>query len=167
MKRIARMFKAALLAPPDDRLLQRSFLAFVVSFAGAMASIVLGIGLLELAGIPSSELDEPDLGAGWVAFVGGVLVAPAVETLLLAAMLALMPRRWSIPSRALATGVFWGVLHGLAAPFWFVGTWFPFFVFSCCWMTWRQRSFGHAFAAATLPHALQNLVALSPLLLAG
>lgn len=167
MERIARMFQAALLAPPDDRLLQRSLLAFVVSLTGALACVVLALGVLELAGVPSTALEEPDLGAGWGAFVGGVLFAPAVETLLLAGTLALMPRRWSIPSRALVAGVAWGLLHGLAAPFWFVGTWFPFFVFSCCWMTWRQRSFRHAFAAAALPHALQNLVALSPLVLAG
>jgi len=167
MAKVGRFFRDALLADPDGRLLWRSFLAFLVSLAGALACVALGLAVLELAGLPRDGMDQVDAGTGWRAFIAGVLFAPVVETLLLGGMLALMPGRWSIPSRALLAGLLWGLLHGLVAPIWFIGTWFPFFVFSCCWMTWRRRSFRHAFAAAALPHALHNLVAFWPDILAG
>lgn len=148
-----------LLAPPDHRLFQRSLLAGAISVCGALASLFLALGVLALAGVVPDELESMDPGSGWRLFFGAVVIAPVVESLLLGGTLRLMPERWSIPARALVAGIGLGLLHGLFAPFWFFATWFPFFVFACGWMTWRQRSFRHALAAAALPHAVQNLLA--------
>lgn len=148
-----------LLAPPDHRLFQRSLFAGAISVCGALASLFLALGVLALLGVAPDELESVDPGSGWRLFFGAVVIAPVVESLLLGGTLWLMPERWSIPARALVAGIGLGLLHGLFAPFWFFGTWFPFFVFACGWMTWRQRSFRHALAAAALPHAVQNLLA--------
>lgn len=41
-----------------------------------------------------------------------------------------------------------------------------FFVFSAGWLAWRGRSWGHAFAAASIPHAFINLFVMSTISLA-
>jgi len=95
-------------------------------------------------------------------FIGIVLLAPIVETFLLSGLLAaLSPLKWPVPAVATLAGLVWGAAHGLVAPFWFFGTVFGFFVFSCSYLTWKQRSYWYGFTAAALPHAMQNLLVFS------
>jgi hypothetical protein len=80
------------------------------------------------------------------------------ETLLLAFVLNILSN-WIKPKLPVAaiSALLWGGLHGLYAPIWFFGTVWSFFVFSCAFLAWRERSFRAAFVAAALPHALVNL----------
>ncbi|MBA3929886.1 MAG: hypothetical protein C0521_09920 [Xanthomonas sp.] len=91
--------------------------------------------------------------------MGAVLLAPLVETWLLSLTLWFLVRfEWSTLTTAALAGLVWGGFHALLAPFWFFGTFFGFFVYSCCYLVWRQRSYRHGFLAAALPHGLQNLL---------
>jgi hypothetical protein len=96
-----------------------------------------------------------------------IVATPAVETLLLALILLILGRVIS-SHRILAavSALIWGALHGSLAPLWFVGTAWSFFVFSAGWLAWRGRSWGHAFLAASVPHAFINLLAMSAMSLA-
>ncbi|WP_246193486.1 hypothetical protein [Pseudoxanthomonas suwonensis] len=97
------------------------------------------------------------------------MVAPVGESLLLGGHALAHAAALEHSGSALVAGIAWGMLHGLFAPARFFGTGFPFlvFVFACCWMTWRQRSFRHALAAAALPHAAHNLLVRSVGALSG
>lgn len=157
----------ALLAPPDGRFLRRMGVSSAVSLGSSMALVGTAVGLLALAGIDIDDLEAPAFGTGIGDFVILVLLAPIIETLLLIVLLALMPSRWSIVTRATLSALVWGCLHALTAPFWFLGVVVPFFVFSCGYLVWRRESFGLGFAAAALPHTLQNLAAFLMIVLAG
>ncbi len=160
MKRMARFFRDALLAPPDGRLLQRSLVNSVLSISVSLALVWVVFGVTTLLGVAGAEDDAPEAGSlGIWPFVGIVLLVPVAETLMLAGLLRLLPQAWGIMPRALVSGLIWGGFHALFDPMWFFAPAFAFFVLSCAYLTWRPASFGHAFTAATLPHALQNLVA--------
>jgi membrane protease YdiL (CAAX protease family) len=123
--------------------------------------IILGIVLvvLKLAGIDPFTLKLPPAPRRTI---GGLFVlvvfAPVFETFLLAFVLNILTN-WIKPRLVCAaiSAVFWGAIHGLSAPIWFFGTVWSFFVFSCAFLAWKERSFWAAFAAASLPHALINL----------
>jgi len=61
-----------------------------------VACIVVALGVVELADIRPDALEKPSPGTGSSALAMGVLLAPAMETPLLAGLLALTPRRWSV-----------------------------------------------------------------------
>ena len=155
-----KIFRDALLSPSDDRLLWRSFLNFILSVSVTMALLAIlllggkALGYFEV--LP--ETREVEISV--LDFVGMVIFAPVVETFLLSGLLAFLSMlNKSILVMATISACIWGVLHGLIAPVLFVGSAFPFFVFSCAYLTWRPRSYWHGFAAAALPHAMQNLLA--------
>ena len=156
---LVRMFQNALMVQPDGRLLRRSLINYVLAIGGSYALVIIAYGVAIMAGIPAEALETPGVKINLWDFIGAVVFAPVVETLLLAGLLALITRRWGIVPKAIISAMIWGGLHAIAAPFWFFGTVFGFFVFSCSYMVWRQKSFACGFAAAALPHALINLSA--------
>lgn len=159
--KLIRIFHDALLAPPDGQLLRRSLLNFVLTLAGSLALVGAALGLARLAGIPEELLGSREIRIGVWNFVGAVLIAPAIETILMAGGIALTPRSWGIVWRGVVSGLIWGGLHGMVAPIAFFGPGFAFFVFSCGYQVWRPISFRAAFIAAALPHALLNLTVLT------
>lgn len=91
-------------------------------------------------------------------FVRPVLLAPLVETLILAVGMWLLTGRvkrngWA----ALISAVIWGVAHGLNHWLRFFGVVWSFFVFSCGWLAWSRISLWRGFVAAAVPHFLINL----------
>ena len=98
------------------------------------------------------------LRAAAVAAVLVVIVAPLLETLIMAGFLALL--LWLLPPTAavLVSALGWGVAHSLAAPAWGLVIWWPFLVFSVLYVTWRKRSLLLALAIPAATHALQNLI---------
>lgn len=156
--RVIRCFRWALLAPPDQYLVRRSLLNFVLSVSVSLAIVAVAVGIGRLAGAFEHPPETSGAEASLHFFVGAVLVAPVIETWLLSLTLWLLVRfEWSILATASLAGLVWGGFHALVAPFWFFGTFFGFFVYSCCYLVWRPRSYRHAFLAAALPHGFQNL----------
>ncbi|MDD2924563.1 hypothetical protein [Rhodoferax sp.] len=90
--------------------------------------------------------------------LGLVVVAPVIETLLLAAILwVLSLLSQNLLLVAAASAVIWAGFHATFGALWFFGTVWSFFVFSCAYLTWRKVSFPRAYFAAALPHAFVNL----------
>ena len=119
-----------------------------------LGSVALVLGALvvqvEILLPPETEVS---VGAAFSAIV----VAPLLETPLLALLLALLGK---FSNRAgfvaSASGVLWGIAHGVFGALWFFGTAWSFFVMSCAFLHWRKQSFAQAFIAAAVPHALIN-----------
>jgi hypothetical protein len=113
---------------------------------------------LRLVGIDPMSFPPPPVRVSISGFVGAVVFSPVFETLLLAFVINILSN-WIKPKLPVAgaSALLWGAIHGLYAPIWFFGTFWSFFVFSCAFLAWKERSFGAAFVAAALPHALVNL----------
>jgi hypothetical protein len=160
---------AAATSSPRRGLVAYALLAGLVSLAGSMALAGSADAIARAAGIAQPAEGMPEWPIGWVDLAGLVVFAPIVETLLLSTLLStllsalLWALLWAL-SRVIASPVriaavsslLWGGLHGAVAPMWFFGTVWAFFVFSYAYLAWRPRSYGHAFIAAALPHAMQN-----------
>lgn len=87
-----------------------------------------------------------------------IIFGPVIETFALGAVISLISKISSNRNRqALFSALAWGGLHGLVYPFWFVGTFWTFFVLSIVYIDWREKSFWHGFAIASIVHALVNL----------
>ncbi|MBT6145495.1 MAG: hypothetical protein HOH74_08705 [Gemmatimonadetes bacterium] len=86
-----------------------------------------------------------------------VVVAPVLETLLMAPILALLVR--ILPRRRYAvilSAALWAVLHSLSAPIWGVCIFWTFIVFSTAFLVWREVSLWHALGVTAAIHALNN-----------
>lgn len=87
-----------------------------------------------------------------------VLVAPLIETLIMAAVLEVlvrvMPARWAVAASAIG----WGAAHSLIAPAWGLVIWWVFLILSALYVTWRKRGPGLALAIPFAVHALNNLL---------
>lgn len=162
------MSAVAATAPPRRGLVAYALLAGLVSLAGSMVLAGTADLIARAAGIAQPTAGMPEWTVGWVHLAALVAFAPIVETLLLSALLWALSRVIASPVRiAAVSALVWGGLHGSVAPMWFFGTVWAFFVFSYAYLAWRPRSYGHAFVAAALPHALQNGVAFGLLALAS
>ena len=122
------------------------------------AVVTLGIGLLietTVSGTPGPELGQ---AAPVVIFLGLTLFSPIVETVLMAAIMALL-LKWLRPWQAVVlSAVGWGLAHSSLAPWWGAVIWWPFLIFSILFVTWRRHGFWRAAAVPTAVHILQNLV---------
>ena len=119
----------------------------------------LAMFLFGVAGGDVTSHSAPALVITLGNFLGVVVFAPVVETVLLS---GLLKRLLSTPLRptwcALVSAVLWGGIHGVLAGPWFFGTVWSFFVFSCGYISWRRESYGKGLLAALVPHAMLNSV---------
>jgi hypothetical protein len=87
------------------------------------------------------------------------VLAPVVETLimtLLFSVLRLAVRRFT--HLAMISTLFWAGLHSLSAPAHGLGIFWPFLIFSLCYLTWETKSRKHAIGMTALLHACHNLL---------
>jgi hypothetical protein len=118
-------------------------------------SLIIGTLVQLLAG----EVDLNFQGGPLVVLLGTLVISPWGETLLMALVLkgfSLFIKRQLY--LALACAGFWAVLHSLASPQWGLVVFWPFFVFSICYLSWRERSFFKAVGMTGLVHTGQNLL---------
>jgi hypothetical protein len=125
------------------------------------AAILAAVGIITEENAPSFEIPEGVPPQFFYPFlvVGFLFCSPVFETLILVLMLwglSFLTQKF-IP-RAITAGVAWGILHSISAPAWGLVVWWPFFIFSCAYLTWRRVSWVHAFLAAALIHLIQNIV---------
>jgi len=126
----------------------------------SIAILTIATLLSKLIGLTPRFPSHPAMSASW-AFVM-VIATPVLETVVLAALLWILARFVRARRRlAGASAILWGLLHATAAPIWFFGTAWSFFVFSSAYIAWRERSRTHAFVAAAVPHGLVNLAAVA------
>lgn len=131
--------------------------------AGALSllpSIVIAIALT-LVGI-GNEQTMPQLDQDFhpaFLFLNLVIVAPVLETLLLALGLWLLSFVLRDPvHRAVGSCVLWAILHSTVALAWGPVVLWPFFVFSTAYLAWRRKSRWHALGVACGIHMFQNFL---------
>lgn len=153
---------------PTIPLWRYCLLAFPLAIIPSVLFSVTARQLFVLAGVNVNLISPPDRSVSLFEVFGSVVFAPVVETLLLALLIEglceLSQRAIFI---AVVSATLWGILHGTFGALWFFGTAWSFFVFSCAYLRWRKQSFGRAFVAAAVPHALGNATAYSLLAWAG
>ena len=96
--------------------------------------------------------------SGYSAVFALAVFAPAVETLIMGAVLLLL-LKFVRPEVAVAVSVVgWAIMHSTIAPIWGLVIWWPFLIFSILFVTWRQHSLAMAFMVPMAVHGLQNLL---------
>lgn len=118
-----------------------------------ISAVLYGMGFL-------SEETSPELeGPAVFVFIMIIAVGPAIETLLMSVVL------WGlsfITKRTIALAVMssfvWAGLHSLAWPPWGLAVLWPFFVFSCSYLAWRQKGWWRAIWVTFCIHVFQNLL---------
>ncbi len=118
----------------------------------ALMLSVLVATLLPQAGAPAFGTVNFDL------FVRIVLMAPFIETLIMAAAIELLLLIRVPPALAIAiSSVGWGIAHSLIAVTWGLVIWWPFLIFSTLYAVWRGQGWVLAIAIVFAVHALNNL----------
>ena len=116
-----------------------------------LSFVIAQIGLLNENTRPKFE------GPPILVVLGMIILSPIIETLLMAAILWAGSFLTGNKTRlAAASAVIWGVLHSLAAPVWGLTVAWPFFVFSCVYLGWRDNSVAKALWVAAALHAFHN-----------
>jgi len=112
-----------------------------------------------LGGLLLPEVERPEFKVdGAAALFALVGFAPAVETLIMGAVLLVLLLFLSPSIAVIVSAIGWGVAHSLIAPVWGLVIWWPFLVFSTLFVAWRRRSLMLAFLIPACVHALQNLI---------
>jgi hypothetical protein len=151
----------AFLFHPTTTLTRYCLLAIPFCLIPSITLLALAWGVFTLLGVDPKLMTAPERKATFDAFFGSVIFAPLVETLLLAIGIQIIKSFTSnIVYVAAASAITWGCLHALFGFLWFFGVIWSFFVFSCAYMAWQKISGKHAFAAAAIPHAAVNALAM-------
>jgi membrane protease YdiL (CAAX protease family) len=115
------------------------------------------IGLVDETTGPNVQ--EGDFGLPIIAFLAIVIISPLFETLLLSLGIWILSRFLKAKVVvALLSALVWALMHSLLSPPWGLVVFWPFVVFSCGYITWRQKSWLSAVWVAFSIHALQNLL---------
>ena len=135
---------------------RRPLLTLGIGWATAfLPSLPLGAAVTAL--LPKTAFPEfPQVD--WSFFFLIVVMAPLLETVLMAGALLLLRLFLSPTHAVLVSAVGWGILHSTAAPAWGLVIWWPFLVFSTVFLTWRSRSIVAGIAMAAATHGLHNLL---------
>ena len=142
--------------PASLREPRRAWLAIPTGWALSMLGSLLLAIAVELLVPNLASPDIPKMDPALLIFMF-VVFAPAVESILMGAILVLL-LRWMPPVTAVVVSALaWGVFHSLQASAWGLAIWWPFLIFSTPFVVWRQRGFWTGVGVATATHMLQNL----------
>lgn len=157
-----------LFSAPQRGLLRQSASAALTAAVGSCVILATAYGFAHAFGKTPDLETLPDVPIAALQLFGLAVLSPVAETAMLALTITALAN--FIHSRlwlAVIAALIWGGLHSLASPFWFFGTVWSFFVFSCCYLIWRPRSLWYALAAAAIPHALINIFVFTVLALSA
>lgn len=114
---------------------------------------------LAVVGVITEESGPEFKGPAVVLLITMIIVAPVIETLLMVPVLWVLSfitkrKVWL----ALMCAIVWAGLHSLAAPVWGLVVFWPWFVFSCSYLAWRERGWWRAFFITACVHAFHNIL---------
>jgi len=119
-------------------------------------SLVIAM-ILGLTGVITEETGPEFEGPAIGLLIGMVIIGPPLETLLMGGGLWILSFITKRPVRlAIISAILWAGAHSLIAPAWGLGVIWPFFVFSCSYLSWRRRSWWRAILVTSGVHAFQN-----------
>ena len=122
-----------------------------------LLAILPSLVLSSLVGFLAPQAEAPQLQTeGSVALVLIVVVAPLIETLIMAALLLGLERLFGPRVAVIVSALLWALAHSLSAPIWGLVVWWPFLLFSVAFLTWRATGLLTAIGIVTIVHALQN-----------
>lgn len=143
------------------RFTEYCLIAWHLALIPSILLVVVAYAIFTGAGADISAIRKPARDIAQRSVWVTALVAPVIETLVLALGLRLIgvvtKHREAI---AITSALAWGALHASFYPMWFFGTAWSFYVFSRGYLAWRPVSVKHALGAAAVPHALVNSSAL-------
>ena len=144
-------------------LVRYCLLAALLAMLPTLLAVGLQFALMALQGQEALSLGHRLELPGAFDTVGTLLLAPVMESALLAATVELA-RRAGLP-RHLTTALSalcWALLHALLQG-WikFIPAAWGFMIFTHAYQVWRERSWRHASLAALLPHMLVNSAVLA------
>ena len=117
-------------------------------------SMILGV-----TGVINEDTGPEFKGSAIGLLIGLVIIGPPLETLLMGGGLWILSFITKRPVRlAIISAFVWAGLHSLMAPAWGLGVIWPFFVFSCSYLSWRRRSWWRAIFVTSCVHAFQNIL---------
>jgi hypothetical protein len=153
----------------------RKVTLWMCGLLAGLCSAVMAIVLVETAewvfkrlGGDTSLVPTRTWGHSAVEVAAIVLVAPVVESFLLAGGIGLLGRFTTrVGLITLASAIGWGALHALGAPFAFFGTACAFAVFSWSYQAWRVHSFRLGVLAAAIPHVIHNALTMALVIMGG
>ncbi len=105
-------------------------------------------------GLPS---DGPDVELTIIDSLGTILFGPALETLLMVAILMFITKFTErVVFSACLCALFFSFLHSMSYPLWGLFTFIPFVIFGVAFQVWRNNSTKAGFTVAFFIHALNN-----------
>jgi hypothetical protein len=124
-----------------------------------LPSIAIGM-VLAATGVVNEKTGPSFEGGPWLLVLASVwFIGPALETLLMSLILwvlSFFTRRMVL--LAVMSALIWAVLHSLAAPVWGLVIFWPFFIFSCSYLAWRQKAWWRAVWVTCCVHMFQNFI---------
>jgi len=115
--------------------------------------------ILGLTGVVTEETSPEFKGPALGLLIGLVVISPPLETLLMGGVLWILSFITKRQVRLAVMSAFvWAGVHSLIAPAWGMGVIWPFFVFSCSYLSWHQRSWWRAILVTSCVHAFQNIL---------
>ena len=128
----------------------------VIPFAWLLC-IVPSLGLAYLVQAVAPQLDLPEFPIkGHVGFLALAVLAPIIETFILAAIVSVLRLIFSPTVTVIVSSIGWGIAHSLQASAWGFVVWWPFLIMSMLYLVWRQRGFWLAIAIPAAVHMMQN-----------
>lgn len=142
----------------DEPLPMKKYI-FIMALVGLVPSVLMSI-LVTASGLFGQVGPEIDPNMPVPAIVFSFLIlSPIFETLLMSLLFLILSLFIkSKPKLAIASAILWALLHSLASPPWGLIIIWPFYVFSCAYLTWRSQSWFKAFWVTACIHFLQNLL---------
>jgi hypothetical protein len=121
-------------------------------------SLVISI-TLNLLGIMNEETLPEFEGPVVLVAISFILIGPPIETFIMVSILKVLSFITKRTIRlAIMSAIVWAFMHSLAAWAWGLVVVWPFFVFSCSYLSWRKKSFWHAILITSGVHAFQNVL---------
>ena len=146
------------LTDPEQGFLKYLVKSYLLAFIPAQV-LALFISFMNIDGSNSDDylLDQSEQILEIVA--GFVFIAPIIETILIALFItAISLIIKNVYTVSFITALIAGLIHSLFIPFWGIHTFWPFFIFSMAFLTWRKISFIKGFLMANAIHLLYNIV---------
>jgi len=141
-----------------DRPLRMKKYILLMALTSLIPSLLLSVVVTSCGVNDVGPEFDPRIPAG-LTVLGIAVISPIIETLLMSLIFLILS--FFIRSGltlAIISAILWGLLHSLLAPAWGLIVWWPFFVFSCAYLTWRKQSWLKAVWVTTCIHFLQNLI---------
>ena len=137
-----------------------SALRYILQMAviSLVPSLLISFMFFGVLGVPLDQAPQFD-GPLPVLLVSVLVIAPVIETLLMALVIKLASFIFKkTVSICLATALVWAIVHSVSVPLQGVTVYWPFFVFSYAYLAWRKHGWWKAISIATAIHACQNIL---------